>query len=85
MKRYDAGTTLDADDRVIGHYCAGDAPCGHCERYPFAYPTAWGMVSDKTLEALERRALAEIDKATAALRSIGAERVARAREMGATA
>ena len=76
-KRYDAGTRLDADSRVIGHYCAGEQPCTHCGVYPFAYLHIWEMVSDKTLSVLHTHALVQIQEAVSALRSIETERRAR--------
>jgi hypothetical protein len=65
-------------NRVIGHYCAGEKPCTHCEYgYPFSYPLTWQIVSDKTLCVLHEHALKQIEEAVGALRSIEAERGAR--------
>ena len=82
VKRYDAGTRTDANNRMVGHFCPRDSGvfCGHCEqKVPFMYPPEdfWPQISDRTLTVLEVHAMQQIDEATAALKQIQQQRVER--------
>lgn len=79
MKQYGAYTRTDANNRMIGHFCA-EGDCLHCKAgVPFANPSIdfMGQLTDAALASLKVRNEITRTQAETALRAIEAEQEAR--------